>query len=28
NKGNKTKTALYLGISRRVLQGRLSKMGI
>ncbi|OEU58702.1 MAG: hypothetical protein BA862_10020 [Desulfobulbaceae bacterium S3730MH12] len=27
NNGNKTKTALYLGISRRVLQGRLSKMG-
>jgi DNA-binding NtrC family response regulator len=26
NKGNKTKTALYLGISRRVLQGRLKKM--
>ena len=26
NEGNKTKTAQYLGISRRVLQGRLNKM--
>jgi len=26
NKGNKTKAAQYLGISRRVLQGRLNKM--
>jgi transcriptional regulator with PAS, ATPase and Fis domain len=28
NKGNQTLTAQYLGISRRVLQGRLKKLGI
>jgi DNA-binding NtrC family response regulator len=26
NQGNKTRTAQYLGISRRVLQGKLKKM--
>ncbi|MBL7225172.1 MAG: sigma-54-dependent Fis family transcriptional regulator [Desulfobacteraceae bacterium] len=28
NQGNQTRTAQYLGISRRVLQGRLKKMGL
>ena len=28
NHGNKTRTAQYLGISRRVLQGRIKKMGL
>ncbi len=28
NRGNKTRTAQYLNISRRVLQGRLKKMGL
>jgi two-component system response regulator AtoC len=28
NNGNQTRTAQYLGISRRVLQGRLKKMGL
>jgi two-component system response regulator AtoC len=28
NNGNQTRTAQYLGISRRVLQGRLRKMGL
>ncbi len=28
NQGNQTRTAQYLGLSRRVLQGRLKKMGL